>query len=123
MGKTMRMILLLSSGLPTLVLAADETQSADTDPVLEQQAAAASAAQEGMLTRLWQSMQPGPDDRPLPGDDSSAWLSLQASGVQASGNPQPVSMTYRERAARRFMKTLDQDIPVMKSDSGFKSNK
>lgn len=149
MRKRMQMILLLSAGLPAVVLADGEAAYAETDPAQEVQtqeapaqelpgveaqtvvvessppadAAPAAASDGSLLARLRQSWQPAEDHRPLPGADTDAWLSLQTGGAAASTNPQPVSMAYRERAAARFMKTLDQEIPVVKSDSGFKSDK
>lgn len=48
----------------------------------------------------------------LPGAATSSWLSLQSEGGMASSNPQTVSKAYQDKAALRFMKTLEQEIPA-----------
>lgn len=117
--------------LPVLLLAAaaqaDEmgTPYAQTDPALAPEttteAEASGAAATQPLARLKSWLDGEPDTRPLAGAATEAYLSLQASGAQGSAKPQSVSGAYRERAAARFLKTLDQEVPPVKIDSGFKS--
>jgi len=49
---------------------------------------------------------------PLPGAEVEQWLAMQRNGDQQSELPQSVSPAYHEKAAQRFMKTLDQAIPA-----------
>lgn len=109
-----RLILLLSAALlPFSLHAETETAAyAQTDPVEEA---------PGALTRLWQSMQPAEDTRPLAGDDAEAYMVLQRQGDQASANIQPVTAALREKAAARFLKTFDNPIPESVYGNDFKS--
>ena len=127
MDKTRRWAGLLPVLLLTAMAHADEVDSpyAETDPALIAEAAtgaeAAGAPATQPLARLQAWLDGEPDTRPLAGAATEAFLTLQASGAQGSAKPQSVSGAYRERAAARFLKTLDQDVPPVKLDSGFKS--
>lgn len=55
---------------------------------------------------------------PLAGQDTETWLTLQREGVQASLHSQSLPAAYHERAAQRFMKTLDQAIPATSMAQG-----
>lgn len=127
MDKTRRWAGLLPVLLLTAMAHADEMDSpyAQTDPALTTEAAtdteAAGAPAAQPLARLQAWLDGEPDTRPLAGAATEAYLTLQASGAQGSAKPQSVSGAYRERAAARFLKTLDQEVPPVKIDSGFKS--
>lgn len=54
-----------------------------------------------------------------PGDTTQSLLSLQADGAQQSSNPQALSGAYREKAAARFLKTLEQPVPPVQFDTSF----
>lgn len=49
---------------------------------------------------------------PLPGQEVESLLEIQRNGDMQSSLPQSVSSAYHEKAAQRFMKTLDQAIPA-----------
>lgn len=55
----------------------------------------------------------------LAGAATTSWLSLQADGAMASSNPQSVSKAYQDKAAVRFMKTLDQEVPSANLNQSF----
>ncbi len=55
----------------------------------------------------------------LAGAATTSWLSLQADGAMASSNPQSVSKAYQDKAALRFIKTLDQEVPAANLSQSF----
>ena len=54
-----------------------------------------------------------------PGHVSDVLLQIQSTGQQASENPQAMSGAYREKAAARFLKTLDQEVPPVELGGSF----
>lgn len=55
----------------------------------------------------------------VPGHASDALLQIQSTGQQASENPQAMSGAYREKAAARFLKTLEQEVPPVELGGSF----
>ena len=59
------------------------------------------------------------DEPALAGSATTSWLSLQVEGSMASPNPQSVSKAYQDKAAQRFLKTLDQEVPAANLNQSF----
>lgn len=55
----------------------------------------------------------------VPGHASDSLLQIQSTGQQASENPQAMSGAYREKAAARFLKTLEQEVPPVELGGSF----
>lgn len=64
------------------------------------------------------SISPSSEIIPLAGQETETWLILQREGAQASPYAQSLPAAYHERAAQRFMKTLDQPIPATSMAQG-----
>jgi hypothetical protein len=60
------------------------------------------------------------ENLPIPGDTVEQWLAMQREGNMASANPQAATRELREKAAERFLKTYELQMPTDVYGSGFK---
>jgi hypothetical protein len=101
--------LLLPAAMPVM---ADESLS---EEVIVQ-----SAKQPFTLMGWLNGLTAEKEDLPIPGDTVEQWLAMQRDGNMASANPQAATRELREKAAERFLKTYEQQMPIDVYGSGFK---